>query len=414
MFELIPYLFLLVLAQQFLGLAVFLVACRPRNNVVADGDLPEALVVLATRGADPTLKQCVRGLAQQDYPHYTARIVVDGVDDSAWDIVQDVLATIDSDHVVVSPLVAPASTCSLKCSAVHQATESLPPSCEVVATLDSDIVPHATWLRELVAPLKDPRVGATAGNRWYAPPVGNWGSWIRYLWNSVALVVMYYNRVPWGGSLAARASILRETDLRTKWLHAGCEDLLLTAALRRKKLRFRFVPSLLMVNRDECDIPSCLRFVNRQLVWTRLYHPATWWISSLSYVVITGLLVLAAVAGVFAGISQQWSTAMLLLGSIPVYFAAQAIQLVLLEGLLVRRHLALRGEPGTRLQLRSFLAIFVCQFYSLRFAARSFSCRLIKWRGIEYSVGGPWDIRMVEYAPYEAEIPAVASAEPAL
>jgi cellulose synthase/poly-beta-1,6-N-acetylglucosamine synthase-like glycosyltransferase len=65
----------------------------------------------------------------------------------------------------------------------------------VLAVIDADAVPHRWWLRDLVAPLSDPRVGVATGNRWYMPEHANWGSLVRYLWNVGAVVQVWFNEM---------------------------------------------------------------------------------------------------------------------------------------------------------------------------------------------------------------------------
>jgi cellulose synthase/poly-beta-1,6-N-acetylglucosamine synthase-like glycosyltransferase len=112
------------------------------------------------------------------------------------DVVAKALDNLNQKHIIVSPLNVRYQTCSLKCSALIQAVSSLNDDCEVVALIDSDTVPHPRWLRELVLPLADRRIGLTAGNRWYVPIKDQWGSLARYLWNISAVLQMNFYTIP--------------------------------------------------------------------------------------------------------------------------------------------------------------------------------------------------------------------------
>ncbi len=135
---------------------------------------------------------------------------------------------------------------------------------EVVALIDSDVVPHSRWLRELVAPLRQPRVGAAFGNRWYMPRYGDWGSVVRYLWNAAAVVPMWLCSIPWAGTFAIRTKVLRDCGLLKKWSLVMAEDAPAKQALEDQGLRLRFVPSLMMVNREDCTLAFGLDFIKRQ------------------------------------------------------------------------------------------------------------------------------------------------------
>src|SRR5262249_33172047 len=58
-----------------------------RESSATVGELPPAAVILALRGADPSLVGCLTGLLRQDYPHYVVRIVIDSREDPAWNVV---------------------------------------------------------------------------------------------------------------------------------------------------------------------------------------------------------------------------------------------------------------------------------------------------------------------------------------
>jgi len=394
-------LLLLVALEQCVAVLVFMRYCRQRSVPATDGVLPNVLVVLPVRGADDTLADCIGGLARQDYANYRVRIVLDSDVDPGRQVVDDVLADLPDLPIEVVELVEPHARCSLKCSAVYQVTENLG-DCEVVALLDTDVVPHANWLRELIAPLADEQVGATTGNRWYLPQQGQWGSLVRYCWNAAAVATMYFWGMPWGGTLAIKRKVLDGTDLRERWLRAGCEDVPLVAVLKKLRLQVHFVPSLLMVDRNECAMRACLRFLDRQLLWTRLYYPACWWICNIWQVAIAlsmVVLLFCALAGLATG---QW----LLLA-----YGALGIGICVTTSLLMVRwmehDLLPQGKgPAMRWPLKTWCAVALTSLLIVRVIWISLWTREIKWRGIDYKISGPWDVQLVEYRPYSAAPPA--------
>ena len=70
-------LLLLVTVERAVAVTYFLIRCRWRAAPLGEDDMPRVLVVLALRGSDPSLVDCLRSLFQQDYPHYQVRLVVD-------------------------------------------------------------------------------------------------------------------------------------------------------------------------------------------------------------------------------------------------------------------------------------------------------------------------------------------------
>ncbi len=155
-------------------------------------------------------------------------------------------------------------------------------------------MPHPSWLGELTAPLADEHIGAATGNRWYMPGAGSWGAMVRYLWNAAAMVQMYWYEIPWGGTLAVKRKVIDELGLLDRWRNAFCEDTMLFRQLGKRGLRVKFVPSLMMVNREDCGLGACLSWIRRQLLTARLYHPL--WPLVLLHGLGTTLVLAAAVA----------------------------------------------------------------------------------------------------------------------
>ena len=167
----------LVLTCQCAFVAAFLWMMKRHRRPTADVALPKAGVVLALRGPDPFLDDCLRRLLAQDYHDYTVHLIVDSTKDPVLEDIHRLIKETAATNVVVSILRDPFGTCSLKCSALIQAVQELDASHEVVAFLDGDALPHPTWLRELVAPLADSTVGVTYGNRWYVPTTKIGAQW---------------------------------------------------------------------------------------------------------------------------------------------------------------------------------------------------------------------------------------------
>jgi glycosyltransferase involved in cell wall biosynthesis len=393
-----------VTIEQAIAVAIFLVYCRRAPRDRPDEELPEALVVLALRGRDASLPDCLAGLFAQDYPRYRVRVVVDNAQDPAMEVVEQAMQRLQVTHVTVQTLQDPSDRCTLKCSALYQATDELPESVEVVAFLDADVAPHSTWLRELVSPLADESAGASMGNRWYAPRQGRWGSLVRVVWNVGAVINMYFWNIPWGGSLAVKADILRNTDLRERWSKAGCDDVPLFAVLQKLRLKLVFVPGLLLVNREEVDLARCFRFLWRQFLWVRLYQPVSWWVCAVFNYLVAISKYAALVLAVLAVLTERWLTAGVL-GGMYVFNHAVTLSLVVSSERHARRALATRGGGNTANWLKIFAAIQLAELVvALAFLYALFS-RKVEWRGIQYHVRGPWKIRMVEYRPSTAQGP---------
>jgi cellulose synthase/poly-beta-1,6-N-acetylglucosamine synthase-like glycosyltransferase len=355
------------------------------------------------------LDRCLQGLLTQDYARYKVHIIVDSEKDPAWSVVTQFLnQNPTSVPIKLEALNQRKSTCSLKCSSLLQAIAHLDAACEVVAFLDADTVPHRTWLQELVMPLHQPQVGATSGYRWYLPDDSQWGSMVRHLWNLSAAVVMQSFHVAWGGTLAVKTYVLHESGLPELWARSLTEDVPIYQALKAKGWQISFIPSLLISNRERCDLPSFLRWSQRQSLLMRLYHPA--WVFACADAVINMILLLGVlVALVYAGLTAQGTVVPWLLMGLGIYISGMAFLVHIIDQNV--RQVITRREPlppvSLTHQFKRLLAIpfsiLVCGVSTL-LTQRLYR---VKWRGIEYQIQDPWTIRLVEYRPYfKVERPA--------
>ena len=380
-------------------LAVYLrFLCRPRRPLPADADCPRAAVILCVRGLDPFLPASVKGLLRQDYPHYDVFIVVDSVRDPAWPIVNSIVQQFGRGNVSVLTLTDRLPTTTRKVAGQLQALARLCAEHEIVALLDGDTIPHATWLRELAAPLQDPRVGVVSGNRWYMPAERTAGSLVRYLWNAAAVVQMYFYDAGWGGSLAFKTSLLRETDLQRQLANAFGDDIVISRCARQHGYRLAFAPSLMMLNRETCSVQGLSGFLERQLLSMRLHN--RWWWAVVAHGVFTtatpGFCLLLCAAAAATG---HWSIAAWM-GAVVAGYWASMIGMVLPLEWRVRRIARARGETITEFGLWGWLcvALTVPLTQTVHFAAviRAFFARDHRWRGVRYQFHGASPVQVVE------------------
>lgn len=382
-----------------------------QKDLLIDEKLPRAAVILCLRGADPFLPKCLKALLKQNYPDYELQIVVDSYKDPAWEMVTQTVEKEAAKHVKISSLVVPRLTCSLKCSALVQAVSNLDDNREVVVLVDADTVVHPNWLRELVSPLADPQVGATTGNRWFLPQGKYWGSVVRYIWNVAAVIQMHFYRIPWGGSLAIKTKVFRRTQLLKKWEQAFNEDTMLKHILQQQGLRVEFVPSIIMVNREETDLKSFLRWVQRQLLCSRLYH--TSWNAIAIHGILTAVIpTIAIVLSLITGLNGQLTAIAYISSGLAIYVLTQILCLIILESQ-VRGIVKPKGEILPSIDaataFKVLLALPLTQIvYTFALTSAMFM-QQVKWRGITYQIKGPWDVKLVEYQPYTATETSVDS-----
>ncbi|MGV0104057.1 Glycosyl transferase family protein [Nostoc sp. DSM 114160] len=374
-----------------------------KKNLLPDDQLPKTAVILCLRGADPFLPRCLRSLLNQNYPQYDLKLIVDSHEDPAWKIASETITEQEATNVQISPLRIVRNSCSLKCSSLIQAVRELDDSYKVVALVDADTIVHLNWLRELVSPLGDAKVGATTGNRWYVPTGRYWGSLVRYVGNVSTVVQMFIFQIPWGGTLAVKTEVLRQTELLDKWGQALGEDFMMHDILKKHGFQVKFVPSLLIVNREETDLFNLIDYLKRLILFSRLYHPR--WLALVSEAVSSILFpTLLSVLVLESLLEAKWEAAALLLVCYGVYTVGLLLIMLVLE-LEIQRVVRSNDQAIAKLSattiIKMLIGIPLTQWvYGLAMLS-SLWTSTVTWRGVSYRVQGPWNVRLVEYRPYQ-------------
>lgn len=383
-----------------------------------DEELPMALVILTLRGGDESLRDCLDRLARQDYPRYEVRIVLDHPTDPARAVVERWRATNPPVAVTVEFLAAPSPTSTLKCSAIHQVLRTLDDRFQAVVLLDSDVQPYPRWLRDLVSPLSLPGVGAVTGNRWYFPRRGSWGSWCRFIYNGLTLPPMDWFQLAWAGSLAMRGDVARSAVLLETLQRSSSDEAAVWEALQQRHLRLHFNPQVIVWNSESTDLSGCHQFLFRQLLWTRLYHPA--WPGILAHALGSYLLLAVAFLAVAAGLGMAASRlpATALGVALALYLGSVLLTVGHLHHVIRRAILPRQGVPEmARLGLGRFVWIaasapLILALYTWAIL-RAALARRVQWRGIEYRIQPPDTITVVAYRPYRSPPIATSRHRPA-
>jgi len=367
---------------------------------------PKTAVVLCLRGPDPFVRRCLDGLLTQDYPDYTVFIVIDHAEDPVLATVEEAVKQLDASHVEVQFLTERQTTCALKNSSLVQAIRQLDPSYDVVATIDGDVSPHKTWLRELVEPLADERFGAATGNRWYMPAEKNVGSLVRYLWNAIASIQLFLSHVCWGGTTAIRRSIIDQPKHIDRLQNAMSDDSMVTRAARESGSLVACVPSLFVSNRETCSLYSILRWISRQMLWVKFYYPSVCRLSLLATLYIVLSQVCAVGCVVVGLLRNEWEATAWSFCGISLFWLGAASVLYPVERTM-RTIISKRGEPVCWTDystiLRVLLAMPLTLVVHILAMIPVYFTRRVEWRGIVYDCAAPFKIHMQQYEPFRVK-----------
>ncbi len=364
---------------------------------------PRVALICPCKGAEPGLEQNLAALAGFDYLNYELFFVLASAADPAHDVVRRVAAAgshlahpagssgMQKAQIVIA---GPPDGCGEKVNNLRAAVEQLPDDFELLVFADSDGRPGRAWLRHLVAPLADPRLGAATTFRWYLPDRGGFWSALAAAWNApiVTLLGEHKRNFCWGGGTAIRRKVFDEIRALESWRGSVSDDYSLTQALRQAGRPIHFVPECLVASLHDADFRRLLEFTNRQIIITRVYAPQLWARAALAHLLYCVTLLLGVVV-----LLQRW-----LAGSpgLPVLLLALALPLLaavkgLLRWLAVMDLLSAWKEKllayGWAFTLLAGLVPFLYVWNSL---VAAFTRRIV-WRGIRYALVSPQQTRIL-------------------
>jgi ceramide glucosyltransferase len=349
---------------------------------------PFASVIAPCRGLEDGLQDNLGALIVQDYPAYEIIFVTDSADDPALAVIKKLTeAKTSSSRVKTRVVIAgQAIDSGQKVHNLRAAVMETDPHSEVLVFVDSDARPHSSWLRSLVAPLADERVGAATGYRWFIPNAGGLATQLRGVWNASiasALGARQEKNFCWGGSAAIRRPTFHQLKISERWRGTVSDDFTMTRVLHEAHLPIHFVPACLVPSFASCTVNELLEFTNRQLIITRVYAPHLWkpvLIGSLLFcAVFFGGLVLV-VARAILGLPYAVPFALLIviyaLGAAKAYVRLKAVMLPLA---------GYEAELAKSLPAHLLLWPVASALYLLNAIVASCS-RRISWRSITYEL----------------------------
>lgn len=347
---------------------------------------PFVSVIAPTRGVEPGFGENVRPLVEQDYPEYEVLFVFDDPTDAAVQIVKQ----FDAKTVISGPAKGTGQKVHNLIAAVNQ----IDPRSEVIVFVDTDARPGKDWLRKLVAPLGNEKVGASSGYRWFIPERGGLASRLRSVWNASIASALGENTEKnfcWGGSTAIRRMTFQRLNVAQRWTGTVSDDFTLTRVLKEAKLPVHFTPNCLVPSVGDCDFRELLEFTTRQVKITRVYASHLWLPlmlgSGLFSVVFfggIGLLAITASMPVLVILATLF-----LLGAAKSFIRWRAIRISLAEH---------RSKLNHDVWAHVFLWPFASLLYFYNTIVAGFS-RRIKWRGITYELKSSTEAVIISREP---------------
>ena len=265
-----------------------------------------------------------------------------------------------------------------------------PAEAEVYAFCDADIEPPPDLLHHLVGALRRPRVTVATGYRWLAPRSTRLAAQVHTVLSAhmAALAAWPTSQAVWGGTWAIRRTDWQRLGVAAHWRTRLSDDLSLQTLLFRHRAARVFVPRCVSPTGDAiARFPELFDWFSRQVFYTRLYTPGSWWAA------VIGILGLGAA---FAGAAAELIKAFGGEGTAawPVLAAAGLFAAATVSPLLCT---APRGRPLTFTRRRWVALMPLVALVALWGALRSLFMRRVTWAGVTYTFNRDGTVRTVEH-----------------
>ena len=280
---------------------------------------PKVAVIAPHYGWDFRTAENVKRVLKQDYAgdhlvYLVTNYVGDADYDSSYRPLLELVEGYTNVQVVLAPnIIDDDLPRSQKIQNLMSVIELLPNDIEVIAFIDADAEIRSDWLSQLVQPLKDPKVGATVGGRFYLVTGKNGflkdlatvteAAWVNF---QLAIQGDHPLTMVWGGSNAIRRKLISQGKVLERWDRAAIEDHNLTFAVRSLNQKIHFVPEAISIcHTKHRSWKQVLEFTNRQTIMTYwMRHKIQWAI--LFMTVVPKTLILFSVP--FLALSMRTAT----------------------------------------------------------------------------------------------------------
>jgi len=365
---------------------------RRRNTADAGFYAPRTAVLCSCKGLEPGLERNLTTLTEFDHQNYDVFFVLASESDPAHSIVKRVAASSrPKAHVLIAgnPV-----DCGEKVNNLRFAIEQLPPHFEFLAFTDSDGRPGKSWLKRMVAPLSDSRVGATTTMRWLIPNRSDLPSALLAAWNAPVATMLTEKgkNFCWGGGTAIRRSLFDQIGVIEDWKSSVSDDYSLTRALHHAGRSIMFLPDCLVVSYVEATFASLLEFTNRQILITRVYSEQMWAFGFATHTLycLTLLLGIGLTLGDLAAGLPAFHHAMLTFLPVLLGMMRSSLRLAAVTEVLS----SLRSQIMGQAWIYILLTVVIPFLYVANFIT-SLITRKIRWRTITYELVSPNQTRIL-------------------
>jgi len=350
---------------------------------------PRTVLIVPCKGLDSDFQKNITSFFYQDYENYLLWFVVADKSDPAYselcNLKNKMHQTSKAQDLQVF-VAGQGQSCSQKIHNLLYCYERISDDVEVLAFADSDVCVRSDWLSHIVYPLRKPKNGAASGYRWFIPKKNNLATLALSAVNAKIAQLLGNTRFnqAWGGSMAIRVDVFRRLGLDKIWSKVLSDDLSLSYAVKKARMKVAFVPACLVASYESTTWPELFEFARRQFLITRISAPGTWWFGlGSSLFSVLGLWAGAALA-VYAAMIKEENLP--LFAAVPIlFFTGQLLRAILRQRMIAK----LLKQDLPKMKAASAADILLSWLWSLLllfFIISSAFGRTIVWRGIRYKL----------------------------
>lgn len=345
---------------------------------------PKVALIIPCRGIDVDFERNITSFLQQDYPDYSVIFVTNTERDPAFEILRKIVGKSNRGIVVTAGI---ARNRSLKVNSLLKGL-TLTGNARAIAFADSDAQPSKDWLRNLILPLSDPRIGATSVYPWHIAKRKNLSNRLLSLTYNMGAVfaadASNNLRSLWGGSMATLKETFYRAEVDKSWIGAYLDDSTMSRSIRKLGLRLFFVPQCLAPVHVDCSFGEYLNALKKAFVAMRVYDYSKWLLRGALYF-LTFLSYVGALSFTIMVLAQ---------GPQFLFFSLFLWLLIPIRVFLV--YIALRIVRKDRQNFSVFLLPLV-ELISFLYYLKSALTNSVHWRGTTYRLVSTTNTETTKY-----------------
>lgn len=381
--------FMGTMTAQIVVMAVLFALGRRHVLGSADGEYrpvvtPKTALIIPLTGDDPSVRESLPTLLNQDYANVEVWFATSDEDDPAVPLVRTLQAKDARVRLVFSGY---ATKCSQKNHAILAALDHVSDDVEIYVFCDSSHRANRNFLGDLIAPIARGDADLSGGFHKVIPLDGKIGT-IGMLITCMSLHLMQPIKLitqPWGGAMAMSREAFESHRIRALWSENIVDDFSLGPYLHTQKPKVVTWPvasACLETPIRGRSVAAWDDWLTRQLLYLKFCIPPGWIGATLAVWVLAASPVL--------GILSLVGYAFGLVSGHMAFFAAGYLACFMGLGFAFR---TLSPRPVHALAwLRGYLATFLMLGWCF---GRTFFTFDMRWRGITYKVGWGGKVREV-------------------